>query len=151
MTPSIKIIAQNKKAFHNYHILESFEAGLCLQGTEVKSVRAGKVNLSDGWVNIDSKGEAYLEQIHIGTYSHGHRDNHEEKRRRKLLLRKKQLEQLVFDTEAKGITLIPIKIYIKDRWIKVQIALAKGKKSYDKRAADKERSDKKEIARAIKA
>lgn len=146
----IKIISKNRKAYHDFHIGDTLEAGIALTGTEVKSIRAGKINLSDGWVNLTSQEEAFLEQVHISPYSHGHRDNHPEKRVRKLLLKKKEIRKLGMQTSSKGYTIVPTKVYLKGRLIKVEIALAKGKKAFDKRETAKAKDAAKDIERAMK-
>lgn len=145
----IKIISNNKKAFHEYEIVEKLEAGIELKGTEVKSLRNGKVNLSDGWVSID-KGEAILKQVHISHYSHGNIHNHLETRERKLLLHKKELIKLERSISTKGLTLVPLKIYLKKGWFKLEIGLGKGKKLHDKRQSQKKKDADRQIARALK-
>jgi SsrA-binding protein len=146
----IKVISKNRKAFHEYEIGETYEAGIALVGTEVKSLRAGKVNLQDGWVEISSRKEAVLQDVVIGHYTHGNIFNHEEKRKRKLLLHKHELLKLSRSVAEKGYSLIPIKIYFKDSMVKVEIALGKGKKSHDKRESAKEKDAKHEMAKALK-
>ena len=150
MMSGIKVISKNRKAFHEYQILDSYEAGISLLGTEVKSIRAGKINLSDGWVDITGDDQAFLEQVHISPYSHGNRENHAEKRRRQLLLRKREIQRLGHEISAKGLTLVPIKVYFKGQHIKVEIALAKGKKLHDKRDATRDQEAKRQIQRALK-
>jgi SsrA-binding protein len=145
----IKIIATNRKAFHDFTIGESWEAGLVLTGTEVKSLRMGKANLSDGWVDIEA-GEAFMLEVHISPYTHGNRENHEEKRSRKLLLNKREIAKMESAASERGFTIIPIKLYFKDRMAKVEIALAKAKKQHDKREAQKKREGNREIDRAMK-
>ena len=147
---SIKIISKNRKAFHNYQIGDSLEAGIVLQGTEVKALRAAKVNLQDGWVDIKN-GEAFLREVHIGHYSHGNRQNHLETRSRKLLFNKKEIEKLERQMSEKGLTLVPLKIYFNGRHIKVEIGLGKGKKLYDKRESSKQKDAKRQIDRAMKS
>jgi SsrA-binding protein len=147
---SLKIIANNRKAFHEYTISDRYEAGLVLTGTEVKSARLGKVNLTDGWVDIDQNGEAFLRDINISKYSHGTYANHEETRPRKLLLSKKEIAKLAASSQIKGYTLVPLKIYFKDQYIKVEIGVAKGKHAHDKRDATREREANRDIARAMR-
>lgn len=147
---SLKIIANNRKAFHEYTISDRYEAGLVLTGTEVKSARLGKVNLTDGWVDIDQNGEAILRDINIAKYSHGTYANHEETRPRKLLLSKKEIAKLAASSQIKGYTLVPLKIYFKDQYIKVEIGVAKGKHAHDKRDATREREANRDIARAMR-
>lgn len=146
---SIKIISKNRKAFHNYQIGDSLEAGIALQGTEVKALRAAKVNLQDGWVDIKN-GEAFLKDVHIGHYSHGNRQNHLETRTRKLLFHKRELEKLERQMSEKGFSLVPLKMYFKGRHIKVEIGLGKGKKHFDKRESSKQKDAKRQIDRAMR-
>jgi SsrA-binding protein len=146
----IKIIADNRQARHLYEILETYEAGIQLMGTEVKSIRAGRVNLRDGYVLI-RKGEAWLINVHISPYqASGEYFNHEPRRSRKLLLHRKEINKLVGQIEQKGLTLVPLKMYFKDSWIKVSIGLAKGKKLHDKREDLKRRQDQRDMARMMK-
>ena len=128
----IKIVAQNKKARFNYEILETSEAGIELKGTEVKSVRMSKINISDGYVSIDNS-EAYLKQVHISPYEQGNIFNVDPLRVRKLLLHKSEINKLIGETTLKGYTIIPLKVYLKRGKVKVEIGLARGKKLYDKR------------------
>ena len=128
----IKIVAQNKKARFNYEILETYEAGIELKGTEVKSVRMSKVNISDGYVSIDNS-EAYLKQVHISPYEQGNIFNADPLRVRKLLLHKSEINKLIGETTLKGYTIIPLKVKLKRGKVKVEIGLARGKKLYDKR------------------
>ncbi len=144
----IKIVCQNRKAYHDYEILETYEAGLVLQGTEVKALREGRANLKDSYVIIKD-GEAYLLNCHISPYSHGNIMNHDPLRTRKLLLHKKEILKLMGKAAIKGYTIIPLKIYFKGPWAKVEIALARGKKIYDKRAKIKEKEMQREMARAM--
>ncbi len=144
-----KDLVTNRKAFHDYEILDTFEAGLVLLGTEIKSLRGHGGSLQDAYVIINETG-AYLKNSSIAPYSYGGVFNHEEKRERKLLLHKRELEKLKVLSQEKGLTLIPIAIYLKKGIAKVKIATAKGKKNYDKRAALKEREHKKSIDRALK-
>ena len=128
----IKIVAQNKKARFNYEILETYEAGIELKGTEVKSVRMSKINISDGYVSIDNS-EAYLKQVHISPYEQGNIFNVDPLRVRKLLLHNSEINKLIRETTLKGYTIIPLKVYLKRGKVKVEIGLARGKKLYDKR------------------
>lgn len=146
----IKIITDNRKAFHEYIVTDRLEAGIALSGTEVKSARAGKVNLSEGWVNFDDNGEAWLLEAHIGKYSHGNIMNHEEKRPRKLLLKKREIVKLTQSTQEKGYTVLPLKMYFKDSFVKIEIGVAKGKKLHDKRETSKSKEANRDIARAMK-
>lgn len=146
----IKIIARNKRAFFEYEISEKLEAGIELQGTEVKSLRAGKVNLSEGWVDIAPDSQVYLKQVHIGAYEFGNIYNHQEDRPRRLLLKKKEIIKLENSLHAKGFTLVPLKFYLKGQFVKVELGLGKGKKSHDKRATTKEREANRDMERALK-
>lgn len=145
----IKIISQNKKAYHDYSIEDSLEAGLVLLGTEVKSLREGKVNLKDSYVIIKDN-EAFLLNCHISPYSHGNITNHDPLRTRKLLLHKKEITRLKGLLTQKGYSLIPLKIYFKDSYAKIEIGIAKGKKLYEKREKIKEKEVKREIEKAVK-
>ncbi|NBO65613.1 MAG: SsrA-binding protein SmpB, partial [Acidobacteria bacterium] len=131
-----RVIATNREAYHNYFILETFEAGIQLTGTEVKSARAGKVTLKDGYVRV-ADGEAWLLNVHISPYSHGNRENHEPDRDRRLLLHKREIERLFAKIREKGLTLVPTKFYFKGNLVKCEIGLARGKKLYDKRESIK--------------
>jgi SsrA-binding protein len=145
----MKLICQNRKAYHDYHIEETVEAGIALLGTEVKSLREGKANLKDSYVLVKG-GELFLLNCHISPYSHGNIMNHEPLRTRKLLLHKKQISSLTGTATAKGYTLIPLKLYFKNSFVKVEIGLAKGKRLYEKREAIKEREAKREIEKTMK-
>jgi len=145
----IKVIASNKKAFHEYTIGDKYEAGIALQGTEVKALRDGRVNLNDGWVDL-SGDEAILREVHIGHYSHGNIFNHIETRSRRLLLHAKEIAKLERAVQEKGFSLVPLRIYFKGRYVKIEIGLGKGKKSHDKRESSKEKDAKREISRAMK-
>ncbi len=146
----MKIVSQNRKAYHDYHIEETMEAGIALLGTEVKSLREGRVNLRDSYVTIKG-GEAYLVNCHISPYSHGNIMNHDPLRTRKLLLHRKEIERVRGKIEAKGYTLIPLKLYFKGSYAKVEVGLARGKKIYEKRDRIKEREAQREIEKATKA
>ena len=147
---SEKVVATNRKAFHEYTIEEKLEAGIVLKGTEVKSLREGRVNLRESYASVD-RGELFLHQCHISPYSHGNIMNHDPARTRKLLLHRKQINKLLAKTRQKGLTLVPLRIYFSPRGqAKVEIALAKGKKQYDRREAIKGREAKREVERAIK-
>ena len=145
----IEVIARNRKAKHDYHIEESYEAGIVLQGTEVKSARQHNVNLKDGFALIRD-GEIFLHNIHISPYNHGNRENHEPERKRKLLLHKRQIKSLIGKTQREGYTLIPLKVYLKHNIVKVELGLAKGKNKRDKREDIKERTAQREMERALK-
>ena len=146
----IKIVTINRKAHHDYHIIEEFEAGIVLKGTEVKSLRQGRANLKDAYGRFGKHGELFLFQMHISPYTFAHYDNHEPERRRKLLLHKSELKRLYGKMREKGFTLVPLKVYFKHGKAKVGIALARGKRQYDKRDAIKEREVRREMDRAIK-
>lgn len=146
---SIKIVCQNKKALVDYFIEETIEAGIVLTGTEVKSVREGKANLKDSYVIIKDD-EAWLLNCHISPYSHGNIFNHDPLRTRKLLLHRKEIERIRGKIQQKGYTLIPLKLYFKGPYVKVEVALAKGRKKYEKRDIIKKREAQREIERALK-
>lgn len=146
---AIKVIATNRKAYHNYHVEEGVEAGIVLTGTEIKSLRAGRVSLGDSYVKPEG-GELWLMNAHIARYDAGSRSSHEPTRSRKLLLHRKQIDLFASDVLEKGFTLVPLKVYIKDDLAKVEIALARGKKLYDKREAIARRDADREMGRAIR-
>ncbi len=145
----IKTVATNRKAYHNYHIGESIEAGLVLTGTEIKSIRSGRVNLGDAYVRPEA-GEMWLVNAHIARYEAGSYMSHEPTRPRKLLLHRKQIESLLRQKSERGLTLIPVKLYLKDSLAKVAVAPAKGKKLYDKREAIARRETDRELGRMTK-
>jgi len=145
----VKVLARNRKARHDYTILETFEAGLALTGTEVKSARQGKVQLKDSYVEVRD-GEAWLVGAHISPYTHGNRENHDPERPRKLLLGKREIDKLFGRSIIRGQTIVPLAVYLKGSWIKVEIALAQGKKLYDKRRAEKEKVQQQEMREALK-
>ena len=146
---AVKTIVTNRKAYHHYHIQESVEAGVTLTGTEIKSIRAGRVNLGDAHVRAEA-GELWLLNAHIARYEAGSYLSHEPTRRRKLLLHRKQIDNLTSKVMEKGFTLVPLKLYLKGRLVKVEVALAKGKKLYDKRESITRREMEREIGRAMK-
>ncbi len=146
---AIKIVATNRKAYHNYHIQDSVEAGIVLTGTEIKSIRAGRVNLGDAYVRPEA-GELWLVNAHIARYEAGSYTSHEPMRTRKLLLHRKEIDNLTSKILEKGFTLVPVKLYIKDSIAKVEVALARGKKLYDKRESIARRETEREIEQAIK-
>ncbi|WP_432249315.1 SsrA-binding protein SmpB [Streptomyces sanyensis] len=145
-----KLIAQNKKARHDYHILDTYECGLVLTGTEVKSLRQGRASLADGFVQIDG-GEAWLHNVHVPEYSQGTWTNHSARRRRKLLMHREEIDKLESKSQETGHTIVPLALYFKDGRAKVEIALAKGKKEYDKRQTLREKQDRREADRAVSA
>ncbi|WP_413450954.1 SsrA-binding protein SmpB [Georgenia phoenicis] len=142
------VVARNKKARYDYHIDETFEAGLVLTGTEVKSLRMGRASLVDGWVEFD-RGEAWLQGVHIPEYSQGTWTNHSVRRKRKLLLHRAELDKLVGKSKDKGHTVVPLELYFIRGRAKVLVALARGKKEYDKRHALREQQDQREAQRAM--
>lgn len=142
-------IAQNKKAGHDYFIEDTIEAGLVLNGTEIKSIRKGKVQLKDSYIQIRN-GEAWVSNMHISPYEQGNIFNHDPIRTRKLLLHKRQIQQLNYDIKRDGYTIVPLKMYIKDGYAKLLIGLGKGKKNYDKRQDLKKKDAKRDMARAMK-
>ena len=146
----IKLVAQNKKAYHDYHIEETFEAGIALTGTEVKSLRAGRVNLRDSYAAVE-KGELFLIGMHISPYEQGNIFNHDPLRPRKLLMHAREIRRLYGKVQMAGYTLVPTKLYLKDGRVKVEIGLAKGKTTYDKRQTLREQQDRREADRAIAA
>ena len=142
-----RISISNRKARHEYFILEALEAGIVLTGTEVKSLRKGNANLQDSYAELRS-GEVWLEGMHISPYEQGNINNHDPRRKRKLLLQRKQIRKLIGGMKEKGLTLIPLSVYFKGHYAKVELALARGKKSYDKRDAIAKRDAERDIARA---
>ena len=145
----MKIVAQNKKAYHDYFILDTYEAGIELQGTEIKSIRKGSVNLKDSFIRIRND-EAFIDNMHISPYEQGNRFNHEPLRQRKLLLHKKEIKKLQKELKDNGLTIVPTKLYFNTSKLKVEIALARGKKLYDKRQDLKEKDSKRDIEKALK-
>jgi SsrA-binding protein len=142
------LVAANKKARHDYFIEQTFEAGIVLSGTEVKSLRAGRASLVDGWASVTGD-EVWLHGVHIPEYTEGTWTNHAPRRVRKLLLHRKEIDKLVRETKEGGITLVPLSLYFKDGYAKVELALAKGKRSYDKRQTLAKRDSDRELARAL--
>ena len=145
----VKVITVNRQAYHDYSVERTIEAGIALLGTEIKSIREGKVNLRGSYA-IARKDELWLENAHIAVYEHGNRYNHEPTRNRKLLLHRREINQLLSKVETKGLTLIPLKLYLKGGKAKIELGLCRGKKLYDKRDAIAERDMKREIERAIR-
>lgn len=144
----VKVLAKNRKARHDYHILETFTAGMVLKGTEVKSVRAGKIQLKDSYVEVRDD-QAWLVGAHISPYSHGNRENHDPERPRKLLLHRREIDKLMGRSTIKGQTVVPLTVLLDGSWIKLEIALAQGKKLYDKRRAEKEKRVEREMRDAV--
>ena len=145
----MKVVNQNKKAFHDYFILDTYEAGIELKGTEIKSVRLGHVNLKDAFIRFKND-EAFIENMHIAPYEQGNIFNHEPLRNRKLLLHKKQIKKLQREVKENGLTVVPTKLYFNTSKLKVEIALARGKKLYDKRQDLKAKDAKRDMERALK-
>ncbi len=141
MTEEIKIIANNRKAGFEYFLLEKFEAGLVLNGSEIKSIRAGQMSIQESYVDIENGEQAWLVEAHIAPYEQANRFNHDPKRKRKLLLHKKQIRELWNNVRIKGMTVVPTRVYLKNGRAKIEIALAKGKKAYDKRAVIAKRDE----------
>jgi SsrA-binding protein len=149
MMPGNKVVATNRKAARDFHLEQRYEAGLVLEGTEIKSIRAGRVNLSDGYVQ-PRDGELWLFNTHIAPYDPAGRHGHEPRRPRKLLLRRREIDRLISRVRERGYTIVPIRLYLKDGWAKVEIALARGKRKYDKRQAIAKRDAQREVDRALK-
>jgi SsrA-binding protein len=146
---ALKTITVNRKAYHDYHIEGSFEAGLVLMGTEIKSIRAGRVNLRDAYARADN-GELWLVGAHIAQYQAGNRYNHEPNRPRKLLLHRGEIEDLTADVMRKGLTVVPLKMYLKNGIAKVELGVGRGKKAYDKREAIAQRDAQRQMERALR-
>src|SRR5205807_971377 len=144
-----KLIASNRKAFHDYFVLQKIEAGIALTGTEVKSLREARVNLKDSYVDF-SRGEAFLVGAHISPYSHGNRENHEPERKRKLLLHRREIDRLQGQVVEKGLTVVPLRLYFKSGRVKAEIAVVRGKKLFDKRESEKRRELDREAEAAMK-
>ncbi|WP_174728606.1 SsrA-binding protein SmpB [Mesobacillus harenae] len=144
-----KTIANNKKAYHDFFIEDTYEAGIVLQGTEIKAIRSGRVNLKDAFARIQN-GEVFLYNMHVSHFEQGNRFNHDPLRTRKLLLHNKEISKLIGETKEVGYSLVPVKLYLKNGYAKVLIGLAKGKKKYDKREDLKEKEAKRDIQRAFK-
>ena len=146
---TVKVVATNRKARHEYHFDDTYEAGLVLMGTEIKSIRAGQVSIQEGFVLFEG-GEAWLVNVHIAQYDPASHQNHDPRRRRKLLLHRREINRLESRAREKGFTVIPTRLYLKDGRAMVEIALARGKKLYDKRQAIAERNSKRQMDRALK-
>lgn len=149
MESGIKVLSDNRSAAHNYHLLERYEAGLALTGTEVKAAKSGKIQLKESFAEVVGN-EAWLVNAHISEYSHGNRQNHEPARRRKLLLHRQEIDKLLGKTREKGLTLVPTKVYLKSGRIKCEIAVGKGKKLHDKRETERTREMAEEARAAIR-
>ncbi|MBI2602281.1 MAG: SsrA-binding protein SmpB [Deltaproteobacteria bacterium] len=146
--PGVRTITTNRKAFHEYEILEKWEAGIALLGTEVKSIRAGNITLGDGWVDFSKDHEAILRQVNINPYLYGNIQNHEPQRPRQLLLKKSEIKKLSEFVTQQGLTVVPLRVFIKGQRIKIEIGLARGKKLYDKREAKKAQEAARELERS---
>jgi SsrA-binding protein len=144
-----RMVSENRKALHDYHILETFEAGVVLQGTEVKAIREGRVNLRDSFARFEN-GEVFVYNVHISPYSHRGYADHEPTRKRKLLLHRQEIRKLIGKTVERGLTLVPLRLYFKGGKVKVAISLAKGKQAHDKREAIKKRETDRETRAAVK-
>ncbi len=151
MTEDVKVVANNRKASFEYFLLERFEAGLVLQGSEIKSIRAGQMSIQESYVDIVNGEEAWLIEANIAPYVQANRFNHDPKRKRKLLLHKKQIRELWNNIRIKGMTVVPLRVYLKDGRAKIEIALAKGKKAYDKRATIAKRDEARSAERESRA
>lgn len=145
-----KLLVSNRRARHDYHLGDRFEAGLVLQGTEVKTLRGGKGSLVEAWVKVDDHGEAWLMQAHIPEYAFGNRNNHDPTRPRKLLLHRRELDRLAHEVGAQGVALVPTRLYLKHGRVKLEFAVGRGKNVADKRQSAKERDARREIDRALK-
>ena len=150
MTENEKIVATNRKAGFEYFLLEHFEAGLALQGSEIKSIRAGQISLAEAFVEIENGQEAWLVEAHIAPYEQASRLNHDPKRRRRLLLHKREIRKMWMEVRQKGVTIVPLKVYLKNGRAKLEIALAKGKKLHDKRDSIAKRDQERESAREMR-
>ncbi|MEJ2758678.1 MAG: SsrA-binding protein SmpB [Anaerolineales bacterium] len=146
---NVKVVAKNRKAKHDYFILETLEAGLALKGTEIKSIRAGQISLKEAYIRVDGE-EAWLVNAHVAPYDPASRENHDPIREKKLLLHKREIENLYAEVRQKGTTIIPLQVYLRNGKAKIEIAVAKGKKKYDKREAIKKRDAQRDIDRAFK-
>ncbi|NMC42298.1 MAG: SsrA-binding protein SmpB [candidate division Zixibacteria bacterium] len=146
---NIKIVTTNRKAFHDYEIITRYEAGLTLVGTEVKSLRLGKAQLMDAYASVEN-GEVFLHNMHISQYDMAHRENHDPVRKRRLLLTKREIRKLWSASNEKGFTIVPLKVYFKGPYAKVEIAVARGKRSYDKRQAIAKRDAQREMERKVR-
>jgi SsrA-binding protein len=145
---NIKVVATNRKARHDYFLLDTYEAGMVLQGSEIKSIRAGQISLKEAYVRVDGE-QAWLINAHVAPYDPASRENHDPLREKKLLLHKKEIQKLWNEVRQKSVTIIPIRVYLRDGRAKLEIALAKGKRNYDKRQSIKKRDSQREIERAL--
>jgi SsrA-binding protein len=147
--PDIRVVARNRKARHDYHIEDTYEAGIVLKGSEIKSVRDARVSLKEGYV-VPRNGELWLEDVHIAPYEQSGLWTHDPKRSRKLLLHRREIDRLIKEVQRRGYTVVPLRMYIRGKYAKVEIALAKGKRKYDKRRAIAERDQERRVRRALK-
>jgi len=150
MTEGIKVVATNHKASFEYFLLEKFEAGLVLQGSEIKSIRAGQISIQESYIDIEDGKQAWLMEAHIAPYEQANRFNHEPRRKRRLLLHKKQIRELWNSVRIKGMTIVPTRVYLKDGRAKIEIALARGKKAHDKRATIAKRDEARNAEREMR-
>jgi SsrA-binding protein len=150
MTEDIKVVATNRKASFEYFLLEKYEAGLSLQGSEIKSIRAGQISIKEAYVDVQDGKQAWLVEAHIAPYEQANQFNHEPRRKRRLLLHKKQIRELWDNVRIKGMTIVPTRVYLKDGRAKIEIALAKGKKAYDKRATIAKRDEARSAEREMR-
>jgi len=151
MSDNVKVVANNRKASFEYFLLEKYEAGLVLQGSEIKSIRAGQISIQESYVDIENGEQAWLVEAHIAPYAQANRFNHDPKRKRKLLLHKKQIREIWNNIRIIGMTVVPTRVYLKDGRAKIEIALAKGKKAYDKRATIAKRDEARSAERESRA
>ncbi len=149
MDDNVKVVARNRKAYHDYHIDEKFEAGIELKGTEVKSIRDSRLNLKDSFARVEN-GEIILYNVHVSSYEQGNRFNHDPVRPRRLLMHRREIDRLKGKTQEKGYTLIPLRVYLRRGLVKVELALAHGKRKYDKRRAIAEKTARREAERELK-
>ena len=147
--PAIKVVADNRRARHDYELIEFYEAGIELAGTEVKSMRQGKANLQDSFARVED-GQLWLYNCHISPYDHGNRFNHDPVRKRRLLMHRREIQKIKSRMQEKGLTLVPLKLFFKRNWVKVDLALARGKHLYDKREAIAKRDTKRQLDRLVK-
>ena len=147
--PAIKVVADNRRARHDYELIEFYEAGIELAGTEVKSMRQGKANLQDSFARVED-GQLWLYNCHISPYDHGNRFNHDPVRKRRLLMHRREIQKIKSRMQEKGLTLVPLKLFFKRNWVKVDLALARGKHLYDKRESIAKRDTKRQLDRLVK-
>ena len=146
----IKEVAVNRKAWHNYEIIDTYEAGIMLSGTEVKSIRAGKINLLDSYAQSNNKGELWVHHLHISEFAQGNRNNHNPYNNRKLLLHANEIAHLIREVDQKHLAIVPLRVYFKKQWVKIEIGLCKGRKEYDKRHVIADKDNKRGLANVMK-